>query len=261
MRNKAAWLCGFFLALLILLSALAWAVYAIAGNGDLLAEKMLRYAPPERSGLPAAEYPGVGRMTADYLTGRQPVFQYTFSDGERTLVCFQAHEADHMADCRGLIRLAGTLRWGFGAAALILACLGLVPGKFRRTCAGGMLAGLGTAGVLGTAAVLWGLADFDGLFTAFHRIAFSNDGWLLDPRTDLLIRLMPTAFFTDLALRILTVVLAAALLAGLAAGLIRRGMISGRSRDRHGLQGSFPPEDGGVEKPGNGTDSGAGNQL
>ena len=104
-----------------------------------------------------------------------------------------------MADCRELIRLAGTLRWVFGGLALVLAGAGVLLRR-HRTLADGVLAGLGTAGILFTGLVLWALADFDGFFTAFHRVAFTNDGWLLDSRTDLLIRLMPTEFFIRLGL-------------------------------------------------------------
>lgn len=261
MRRSAAGVSGFLLAWLVLLLAVAWTICAMAGNGELLAEGMLRHAPPEVTGLPAAEYPGVGRMIADYLTGKEPDFRYSFPDGERTRECFQEHEAAHMADCRDLIRLAGTLRWVSGGGTLVLAVLGILAGKQRKAFAGGMLYGLRAAGTIGAAVLIWGLADFDGLFITFHRVAFTNDGWLLDPRTDLLIRLMPTDFFTDLALRIPAAVLAAALVTDLAARGIRGGIFSGRSRDRHGLQGGFPPEGGGVEEPGNRTDPGAGNQL
>ena len=41
--------------------------------------------------------------------------------------------------------------------------------------------------------------DFNSLFILFHQIAFTNDLWLLDPRTDLLIRLMPIEFFVSYA--------------------------------------------------------------
>ena len=41
--------------------------------------------------------------------------------------------------------------------------------------------------------------DFDSLFVLFHKVAFTNDLWLLDPRTDLLIRLMPIEFFISYA--------------------------------------------------------------
>ena len=53
------------------------------------------------------------------------------------------------------------------------------------------------AGVL----LVWALADFEGLFVTFHLVAFPQGGWLLDTRTDLLIRLMPTEFFVRLGLR------------------------------------------------------------
>ena len=37
------------------------------------------------------------------------------------------------------------------------------------------------------------------LFILFHKLVFTNDLWLLDPRTDLLIRLMPIEFFISYA--------------------------------------------------------------
>ena len=213
---------GFLLAWAVILFALAAAVYGMAGNGDLLARKMLFYAPPENTGLPEAEYPGVARMTAAYLTGREETFQYVFSDAEgNRFLCFQDHEAAHMADCRELICLAGTLRWVFGGLALVLAGAGVLLRR-HRTLADGVLAGLGTAGILFTGLVLWALADFDGFFTAFHRVAFTNDGWLLDTRTNLLIRLMPEDFFVALGARLLLWTAAAALAAGTAAWAVRK---------------------------------------
>ena len=187
----------------MILFALAAAVYGTAGDGDLLAREMRRHAPPETTGLPETEYTGVGRMTAGYLTGREETFQYVFSDAEgRRFVCFQPHEAAHMADCRGLIGLAGRLRWIIGTAALLLTAAGIFLRR-RGPFAGGMLAGLCGAAAVFTGITVWALADFDGLFVTFHRLAFTNDGWLLDPRTDLLIRLMPVNFFITLGTRIL----------------------------------------------------------
>lgn len=216
---KAAGLC---LALLLILFSAAVSVYAIAGNGELLASEMLRCAPPEVTGLPAAEYAGVCRMTADYLTDRAAAFQYPYSDEKgNTFSCFQPHEAAHMADCRGLIRLAGTLRWVCGGAALALLAAGVLLKQYRRAMAEGAIPGLRIAGVLGAGLLIWGLIDFDSLFIAFHRLAFDNDGWLLDDRTDLLIRLMPTDFFISLALRWLAAMLAGAALTRIAAQLCR----------------------------------------
>ena len=203
LRTKLSRLAGFLLVWAVILFALAAAVYGTAGDGDLLAREMRRHAPPETTGLPETEYTGVGRMTAGYLTGREETFQYVFSDAEgRRFVCFQPHEAAHMADCRGLIGLAGRLRWIAAAAALLPAAAGAVLRR-RRDFTGGMLAGLCGAAAVFIGITVWALADFDGLFVTFHRLAFTNDGWLLDPRTDLLIRLMPVNFFITLGTRIL----------------------------------------------------------
>lgn len=209
MKTAAARLCGFLLVWAVILFTLAAAVYGIAGNGDLLSREMLRHAPPETTGLPETEYPGVGRMTAAYLTGQEETFQYIWTDAnDRGYVGFQKHEADHMADCRGLIGLAGTLRWITGVAALLLAGAGLLLRR-QKAFAGGMLTGLCAAGALFAGIAVWALVNFDGLFVTFHRVAFTNDGWLLDPRTDLLIRLMPVNFFVSLGTRIMIWVLVA----------------------------------------------------
>ena len=50
---------------------------------------------------------------------------------------------------------------------------------------------------------------------------FTNEGWLLDSRTDMLIRLMPTSFFTSLGTKLLLAVLAVALVCFTAAMTIR----------------------------------------
>ena len=238
---------GAVLAWMLLLFTLAAVIFGIAGDGGLLGREMLRFAPPEKTGLPEAEYAGMGRMIAGYLTGREERFQYVYSDGSgNTIVCFQPHEADHMRDCRGLIGLAGGLRWVFGGLALALLGAGvLIPG-LRRPMAKGALLGLALFGGIAAALLVWGLIDFDGLFIAFHRVAFTNEGWLLDPSTDLLIRLMPVEFFIALAVRCLL------WLAGTAAVT---GIVS------YELCRIIPPEGGGTEKPGNRPDPGAGNQL
>ena len=50
-----------------------------------------------------------------------------------------------------------------------------------------------------TALIVLACIDFDSLFVLFHKVAFTNDLWLLNPQTDLLIRLMPIEFFISYA--------------------------------------------------------------
>ena len=44
--------------------------------------------------------------------------------------------------------------------------------------------------------------DFTKYFIVFHKIFFNNDLWVLDPRTDMLINIVPEGFFFDTAARI-----------------------------------------------------------
>lgn len=44
--------------------------------------------------------------------------------------------------------------------------------------------------------------DFNKYFTYFHHIFFTNDLWLLNPNTDLLIQMLPEEFFISIAIRI-----------------------------------------------------------
>ena len=82
----------------------------------------------------------------------------------------------------------------------------------------------GIAGVLCTMLGLGALIsmDFTKYFTYFHLIFFDNMDWYLNPKTDLLINIVPEGFFRDTALRIAGMFLAVSLLFWLMAGALRR---------------------------------------
>lgn len=71
-----------------------------------------------------------------------------------------------------------------------------------RAVPGSLCAGTGVffAACLALAAVI--STDFSRYFVVFHHIFFDNDLWILDPDTDMLINIVPEAFFMDTALRI-----------------------------------------------------------
>ena len=222
-KRKAAAAAGFCLLFVLIGLVMLVTVYSIAGDRNLLAAEMRRYSPPSYSRLPDEQYPGMGQMIADYLTGRRDAFQYYFTDADgNTVACFSPHEESHMEDCRQLISLAGKVRWILGGAAVILLVTGFILRKYRKSFSAGMMAGFGLSAMFCLGSLVWGLISFDSLFTVFHRLLFTNDGWLLDSRTDMLIRLMPTSFFISLGVRILLIAAFAALVCFAAAIVIRR---------------------------------------
>ena len=190
-------------------AAICWIVFGItlvilltAGDGGYLGYQMLKYAPPEVSRLPAAEYPGMGDMTAGYLTGRTERFQYTFTGASgETVTCFHDYEEAHMADCRELIRLDRTVMLLSGGVFLALAGAWILTRRHTGDWCRGLLWGLRVFAAAAAILAVWAVADFDGFFITFHKVAFTNDGWLLNPGTDMLIRLMPEEFFISLGIR------------------------------------------------------------
>ena len=221
-KKRLAACTGFCLFLALILFVTAATVYNIAGDGTLLAVEMRRHTSPKVTGLPDEQYAPVGNMTAEYLTGKRDAFQHQFSDKDRNMiVCFQPHEAEHMADCRELIRRTGILRWIAAGAALALLAAAFVLRKQRKSIGAGMIAGFVLTAGICLMILAWSAFRFDSFFTAFHRLLFTNNGWLLDPQTDMLIRLMPSSFFVSLGIKLLMAVAAVALAALSGAVMVR----------------------------------------
>ena len=102
---------------------------------------------------------------------------------------FNEREMTHLEDCYGLFALLRKVRGRLIPWAVLL----IVGGAYllrdrRRTRRVAWLSPLILLVPLGAFAI-WAAIDFDGAFTFFHRLLFSNDLWLLYPRTDLLIRI------------------------------------------------------------------------
>lgn len=200
MKKRFSSLLGVLLALSVALAALAGLLYAAGTNAPLMHRMLLRHAPSAATGLPEAEYGPVAEMIAAYLGGNTDEFQYSFATEDGTLqLCFNTKEQQHMVDCAGLFRLCRTALWCVGGLSLALTGMGIILWQERRRL---LLAFARTmvAVLLAIALIaLWAWMDFEGLFVLFHRLSFTNDLWLLNPATDLLIRLMPTGFFITYA--------------------------------------------------------------
>lgn len=116
---------------------------------------------------------------------------------------FNEKEIAHMVDVKGLFLAAITLRRVCAVIAVLCVIL-LVLLKARVKLVLPQMLCAGTGLFLALAAVLTGIisTDFSKYFILFHKIFFSNDLWILDPATDLLINIVPEPFFMDTAARI-----------------------------------------------------------
>jgi len=145
----------------------------------------------------------VTREMMAYLRGnREDLHVDTIVDGQQREF-FNAREIAHMEDVRDLFLAAIMIRrvcLGIIAGsviALVLTKADIRRGLPKQIC-------IGTITFFGVLAVLAGIisTDFSKYFIIFHEIFFNNDLWVLDPRTDLLINIVPEPFFVDTAARI-----------------------------------------------------------
>ncbi|MDA8188283.1 MAG: TIGR01906 family membrane protein [Dehalococcoidales bacterium] len=115
---------------------------------------------------------------------------------------FNERETNHLKDVKVLlIRVLRVqqIALGYGIIFLLVALV-LGPRNFLRRVSRGLLLGAGLTVVVLIVFGALSFADFSDLFLMFHLVSFTNDLWILDPRTDYLIRMFPSQFFFEAAL-------------------------------------------------------------
>ena len=164
----------------------------------------------------------------EYCIGRLD----TLDDTEATIdgvtrPFFTDREKSHLADCRVLFQKGLRARV---IAILLLAAFVIYiyvhNGKEKTSTllAKGYLRSLAFIAVLTVIIAVLCVIDFTRAFTVFHHIFFDNDLWILYPDKDQLINIMQEDVFSDAAMWIAGIWLAAsALIAALSAAVIRKG--------------------------------------
>lgn len=230
------------LGVALLLMVLAVPLFLIASNVRLAVNSSLLYDYgfrtfniPSATGISMEELQGAGRQIRDYFNNDEEFLDLRVRLGASEVSLYNQRETLHMRDVKGLVQ--GVYRVQLAAAAyLVLGAAGLLLLARRR----GLLkllrllrwGGLLTIGlVLGiglASAVAW-----NQVFLIFHLLSFDNTLWILDPRSDYLLRMFPSGFFLRATLFIaLGAILEGALLAlsaTLGTRLLRR--VGGHSGD------------------------------
>lgn len=138
-----------------------------------------------------------------YLRGnRTDLVVDTFVD-DKEREFFNDREKAHMVDVKNLF-IEGLWIRRVAIILFVVAVIALISTQadWKRLLPKSFLIGLGVFIGLTAGAGLLFMSDFNKYFTLFHEIFFTNDLWLLDPRTDLLIRMLPEGFFMDMVIRI-----------------------------------------------------------
>lgn len=171
------------------------AVQAVGTDADFYYREQMKAGILPASGLSEGELRGLDHRLAAYLKGDASALE---ADPP-----FNAREMTHMRDCFELFERLRHVRGRLIPWAILLTLGGAWVLRDRRRirqCA--CLSPLALLLPLGGFA-LFAALNFDAAFTLFHRLLFRNDLWLLNPATDLLIRICPESMFMAMGARIL----------------------------------------------------------
>jgi integral membrane protein (TIGR01906 family) len=188
------------------------------------------YGAERATGIPEDELLKANQDIRDYLNDPDagPLAPRVVKSAGETESLFNARETAHMADVRSLVQFMFKVQVLAVALALVAAVLMVAIWPVRALAAATLYGSLLTLGVLGlTGAVA--VIGFDAFWDQFHGIAFTNDLWQLDPRTDHLSQMYPEAFWQEATTVIGGLIVLEAAAVGIVSGLY---LILTRPRER-----------------------------
>ena len=212
----AAWL-------LLIPALLITAFLPVAGSAALYGALQDRHVDEAHTGVNDADRTRINRALAEYIRGEREDLEITATVYGREQSAFNETEIWHMQDVQALFELARSVR-----VVLLAGGFALLAVPVYRRAKGvwtGFCLSVGAYAAAGAVLGIWAATDFTGAFVWFHRVLFSNELWILNPRTDLLIRMLPEAFFAEIAL---IAVIAMALLITLTGAIVY--MLFGRKK-------------------------------
>ena len=207
MMKKQTWIVGLLAAFTVILAAvgsLCGAVYHEAISPELYGAKSRAavaqaYDMSDEDAVTAY----IGMDAARQSEAAKLIALYMELGGEDTPLAvdeLNEKEISHMNDVRRLIQLCKTVRTACIslAAGLAVAAAWVGAGLKKRhrlviigAVCGACVLALGAFAFIG----LMDANGFETMFVGLHKLIFTNDNWLLNPATDVLIRMMPQNLF------------------------------------------------------------------
>ncbi len=203
------WIRGVLsLAFVVLLPLLviSTSLRSLVTDRDLLLQGFRDNYVGRTTGLDQPQLERIADAFVAYFQGPPGQIQMQVTVGGQSRPLFNQREVEHMEDVQALIQWF--LRMQIVCAILVVIRVGFAVVVDRSPALLGRDL-LWSAALMVGLVVLVGvlsLVDFTELWTRFHQIAFRNDLWQLDPRTDYLIMLFPEPFWFTATIRMATLV-------------------------------------------------------
>jgi len=206
---------GVLLSIVLLLTS----VELVAFNMNHYSKSFAKYNITEATGMNLENLEYTIKDLLEYLNDdRYELDTRAVIDGVETEV-FGEREILHMIDVKELF-IKGKLIRNISIPLIMLISFFMIKTdrKWKKNIARALLyTAICNMALLGILLILLSI-DFYKYFTYFHLIFFTNDLWLLNPKTDILIQMVPEAFFYDTAMKIGIYFISSLIISGLIGG-------------------------------------------
>lgn len=138
----------------------------------------------------------------DYIKDKRENLIIETNINQKKEVVFGERERLHMVDVKNLFEIGFKIR---NISIIIFLITLVIFIKYYKNILYKLLIFAATIPmiIMGIFGILISI-DFSKYFTVFHELLFTNDLWLLNPKTDILIQMLPLDFFYSISIRILT---------------------------------------------------------
>ncbi|PZC49993.1 MAG: putative membrane protein [Chloroflexi bacterium] len=194
-----------------------------------------RQSVSQTTGLTEGQLSEAAVQIKDYFNSKEELLAIIVTSNGISHPVFNGREVEHMRDVKHLLQSTYRIQEGMFLYLFAVSLLGflIVGNDFARVVR--KLLVQGVVFIFGAIVVAMGISliEFDPLFRLFHEISFSNDLWLLDQRTSLLVRMFPQRFWLESTLLVAVATLGEATAIMLFLNLVKWWQIS---RDRIALR-------------------------
>lgn len=206
--KKLSWITGILTGLMVLFAALGSVCGAIdqiatdenfyGGMSRAAVAKYLNVENDLQISAKVTEYIGMDDAAQDAFAKEMAAFMAGETNAQPDIL--NEKEQQHMMDVRNLTQAAADMSRTYLTIAVILAVVSAWTGARLNSRVKPRLIG-GLAAVTVIMVIVQNIVNqvaaggFETLFVQMHEAVFTNDLWLMDPATDILIRMMPQPLF------------------------------------------------------------------
>ncbi len=190
--------CAFCVIFIVLVTSVECVLYV---NSDYFEKEYKKYNVTETVDMEMKDLLYVTDEMMSYLRDKRENLDITALINGEKQEFFNPREKAHMVNVKALFVRAEFLRKLFFAAVIAFLLFFMKTGGQHRLFRSFQIA---TGVFFLCSLVLTAMisTNFNRYFVLFHKIFFNNDLWILNPKTDRLINIVPESFFIDTAARI-----------------------------------------------------------